>query len=114
MNQPQTPAPQERPDWPPWFKNWVLPYISDSLLWPILFVVWAHAVLGLAVVVVISFTGNLFLGLALCSVLLSVSGRLVWFEIQVRRRPGGLTAFLLVTWIAGGVVGYWGSVNGLM
>lgn len=114
MNQPQSPTPEKRPDWPPWFNNWVLPYISESLLWPILFVLWAHVVLGLAVVMVISFTGNMFLGLALCSILLSVSGRLIWFEIQVRRRPGGLTVFVLVTWLTGVVVGYWGSANSLI
>ena len=114
MNHPQSPTPSEQPEWPPWFKNWVLPYVTESLLWPILIVIWLHFLLLLAVVMVIATTGNVYLGLALGSLLLSLSGRLVWLEIQVKRRPGGLTLFVVVTWLSGCAVGYWGSINNLI
>ena len=101
-------------EWPDWFKKWVLPYLEESLLWPILFAVWAHAVLALAVVVSVAISGNLFLGLALATILLSASGRVVWFEWEVKGRPGWIFIFVVVTWLAGALVGYWGMEYNLI
>jgi len=52
MNQIDPPASPD-PEWPVWIKDWVIPYISEELMWPILFAVWAHVVMGLALLVVL-------------------------------------------------------------
>lgn len=114
MNQLDPLSGKENQDWPDWFKTWILPYLSESLLWPILFVLWAHVVLALAVVVAVAYGGNPFLGLALGALLLSASGRAVWFEWTVIGRPGWIFLFVVLTWLAGAVTGYWGMQYNLI
>ena len=114
MNQiePQNNRPSK--EWPSWFNKWVLPYVSESAMWPVLFALWAHAVMGLAVVVSLTLRANVFLGLAGMAILLSITGRAIWFEIEVLKRPGWLALFCLITWLAGILTGYWGTMYNII
>ena len=104
------PAPSSNPnDWPEWVKKWVIPYLKEELMWPVIFAVWSHFVMALAVVLAFGWRENVFLGAALAFLLLSGCGRLIWFELQVKRRPGWVFLFVLVTWASAILVGYLGA-----
>jgi len=114
MNQVEPTSKASRKEWPPWFEKWFLPYVSESALWPVFFALWAHAVMGLAVAVSVSLRTNLFFGLAGLVILLSITGRMVWFEIEMRGRPGRLFLFCVLTWLAGALTGYWGMAYNII
>ena len=114
MNQADPSSPEQPREWPPWVKNWVIPYVSEELLWPVLFAVWAHFVMAIAVVLVFAWRDNPYLGAALAFLLLSGSGRMVWFELQVKRRPGWVLASVICTWAAAGLVGYFGAMYNIL
>ena len=109
--------PNNAPDqvqWPPWFKNWVLPYVEESLLWPIFFAVWIHFVMALGVMMAMTIRDQPLLGGAVLFVILSGTGRAIWFEWQVRGRPGMIAVLLILTWICGALTGYWGAAYNLI
>ena len=102
------PGPKQN-DWPEWVQKWVIPYVKEELMWPVIFALWSHFVMAMAVVLAFGWRENVFLGAALVFLLLSGSGRLVWFEIQVIRRPGWIFLFLVVSWVAATIVAYLGA-----
>ena len=92
--------------------EWVLPYFEETTLWPVLFALLAHIVVLLALLFLQAWrigapwawAGIVFLGL--------IAFDLCRREVIVRRRPGGLTLVVVLTWIAGLITavatGHWG------
>ena len=90
------PAP---PGWPLWIELWVLPYVREPALWPVLVALLGHVVVGIApLVLYVVREGGLRSELFLATLVLGSLG-LVGFELWRFRRPGGVTAALVGTWI---------------
>ena len=109
MNQEEPSSGSNENDWPDWVKNWVIPYVTEELMWPVLFALWAHFVMAMAVVLVFGWRENVYLGAALVFLMLSGCVRMIWFEIQVKKRPGWVLLSIVLTWIMAIVVGYYGA-----
>ena len=87
------------PGWPPWYRRFVLPYLNRSALWPVLIAILGHiwVVLGL-LLLRLARRGDALSWVVLLGLLLAS----VWaisFEVQCTRRPGGLTAVVISTWL---------------
>ena len=109
MNQTDPPSGSNVNDWPDWAKKWVIPYATEELMWPVLFALWAHFVMAMGVILVFGWRDNPWLGAALAFLMLSGSVRLIWFEFQVKRRPGWVLFSVVITWASAVLVGYFGA-----
>ena len=86
------------PGWPVWIETWVLPYVREPSLWPVLVALLGHVVVGIApLVLYVVRTGSVEAGLVLVGLVLASVG-LVGFEVFRFRWPGGVTAALVATW----------------
>ena len=110
MNPPEPSVESSETDWPDWAKKWVIPYATEELMWPVLFALWSHFVMAMGVILVFGWRENFFLGAALVFLMLSGSVRLIWFEIQVKRRPGWVLFSVVITWVSAALVGYYGAL----
>jgi hypothetical protein len=94
------PEGEGKPTWPLWVEEWVLPYLDDTILWPVLF-----SLLGHVVVVIVPLmlnvwrTGSVYAALLL-AMLLGGTGYLMRMELHAVGRPGALSAVLLVMWLS--------------
>jgi hypothetical protein len=89
----------EQATWPEWFEKGFLPYLTESTLWPVLFVLSAHLMIGLALLVLSSFVDRSvtsMLGLALS---LLLSGLACQFEREHRGKLGVLTVVVVGGWL---------------
>jgi hypothetical protein len=93
---------------------WVLPYIEDSSLWPVLAVVVAALAAFLTPILLLA-TRHLDLrGIVATALAVFATFRAVRWEWRLRGRPGGLAAALLVVWgLAIGALVY-GTRTGLL
>ena len=98
--------------WPPWVQEWVVPYLEEHALWPVLFAVLGHVLVILVPLMTWAQRSQnpvayLFLGciLAACGGL----ARMEWLAIG---RLGRLTLVLFLTWAASlPVAWYTGSLG---
>lgn len=91
---------EAKPGWPLWVEDWVLPYLDDTVLWPVLF-----SLLGHVVVVIVPLmlqvwrTGSGFAAFLL-ALLLGGTGYLMRMEVHAIGRLGALSAVLAVMWLS--------------
>jgi len=89
---------RDPPDWPPWVKNWILPYIQEPTLWPVLFALLGHVVVIIApMMLFVQRHGSVKSLIGLC-LMAFVSAAFIRFELKYRRRPGGVSFTVLLTW----------------
>lgn len=83
--------------WPPWVEQWVLPYVRDSGLWPVLVALLGHVIVVIAPLMLSLYRGFLpsFLPLFFLTIF---SGYCCFLDFQRRRRPGIVTALVGVVW----------------
>jgi len=93
-------------------ERFVQPFFRDSALWPITFVLLAHLVVGLAVVLLGAVRARGPLGLAALAGLLFVTGDLLWRDLA-RRRLGPLAGSLVVCWGLAAVTAWFADRSGL-
>jgi hypothetical protein len=106
-------ATRDAPDWPPWVQTWILPYVEEATLWPVLFALLGHVVVIMAPMMLFvnrhgsvkSLVGLIGLGL--------LSAALIRFEIRYRRRPAGITLALLLTWISSAALAWLSDYYGV-
>ena len=94
-------------------ERWLMPFISDSALWPILVVVLAHAtiLLGSALILAVRDRSiGAMLALAAISVLTFEGVRQ---EVRTRRRPGPLTGLATLVWVSGAIAAWAAGRAGL-
>jgi len=86
----------DRPQWPRWVRVWVLPFIRDPALRPILLVILGHVALfqALAILSVLRHEGA-FRAL----VLLMGSVLLLGWEFRISGRPREVSACVVLTWV---------------
>ena len=111
MSEPNEPAPAA---WPPWVQDWILPYLDDSILWPVLF-----ALLGHVLLIIVPFLlqvwryANPGAGIILV-ILMFGSGHLVHMELQAIGKPRGLTAVLVLMWLAALPCAWFAETTGVL
>ncbi|MEZ4237895.1 MAG: hypothetical protein R3F59_17450 [Myxococcota bacterium] len=86
------------PGWPDWMERWVLPYVREPALLPVLLALLGHVVVVLVPLMLGTWrTGHgAVVALLVAAVLGSVG--LVGFESVRFRRPGAVTLTVLGTW----------------
>ncbi len=89
--------------------RWVIPYIEDSTLWPVLIVILAHAGAFLAPLLLWIFRDGRWLGLPILLWLLWLTYKGVAYERRVRERYGAFGAVLTLWWIVATVMAYYGD-----
>lgn len=116
----ETPRPPLRladpppPGWPDWIERWVLPYLREPALAPVLVALLGHVVVVLAPLMLWSWrTGSgvaagLLVGLGLGSLGLCA------FELWRFRRPGAVTLTLLVLWAVSVGAAWFGERTGVL
>ena len=84
--------------WPPWVEQWVMPFLEESGLWPVLFAILGHVVIVVAPLLVALGRGGLPVALPL-TLLILISGWLCKTEFQ-GRGIGPVTIAVGLTWLA--------------
>ncbi len=98
--------------WPDWFEKWVLPFLGETALWPVLVAVIGHIVALQTLILLTAWRQPLPLGAFGAGLLLVISGRLAWTELSFYERPGPMTWFILLCWalsiVGAAVSGHYG------
>ena len=93
---------QRRPGWS-WYDNMVEPWVDESALWPVLFAVLAHVSVGLGMLFITAYRGDVTSGVMVVAVA-AITALPIRKEVGRRGRPGGVCLSLGLTWL-GAVVG---------
>jgi hypothetical protein len=83
----------------PWAERWLLPFVRDSTLWPVLLVVIAHAAAFLAPALLLALRDRRITAQAALLLLAAFTVNGVWGEIRRRGRVGALNVVVLCTWL---------------
>ncbi len=92
--------------WPPFVAQWVLPYVRDSMLWPVLLALLGHLWVALGGLMVSSVRDGdnraqrWLVGVAVLSLVPIAT------ELRAIRRPGGLTVVVVGSWVLAAIIGY--------
>jgi hypothetical protein len=79
-------------------ERYLMPFVREPTLWPVLIVLLAHAAAFIAPAMIFAWRDGGRGSAALLGVLVLLSAGVVVFEIRRWRRPAALTAVLVVTW----------------
>ncbi|MDG2049875.1 MAG: hypothetical protein P8M78_06910 [Myxococcota bacterium] len=77
---------------------WILPYIEDSSLWPVLIVVMAASAAFLTPVLFYAVYHLKVQAILAALLLLWLTGRAIRWEWRLKGRPGGLAFVLTIVW----------------
>lgn len=100
--------------WPAWVEQWILPYLEDMSLWPVLVAVLGHVLVVLVPLELAFVRGPSLAAAAVLSVLLVVTFEMVRMEIRALRRPGWLTAIGIGMWVASVPCAYYAGSTGIL
>jgi hypothetical protein len=97
----------------PFVARWILPFVRESTLWPVLLVLIGHASAFLVPVVLMGVRDRM---LAPAAALLGAVGgtvSLVRYEIRCIGRPAALTGVAAATWLLAGVLAWLADRHGV-
>ena len=83
-------------------KRWVLPFVEDPLLWPVLLVVIGHAVALVTPVLLLAVRDRRIPAMGALALLVGLSVSVVSGDLRRRGRPAAPSVFVLVTWALSG------------
>jgi hypothetical protein len=106
-------AHQRGEGWPPWVEQWVLPYVDDIALWPVLFALLGHVAVILVPLMVQVIRNQSLPALGVLGVLLWNTSLIVRMELRATGRPGRLTAAMVLTWVASLPLAWWTESTGV-
>ncbi|GEM_PF-2352581 len=106
----QTPA----TPWPEWMEKWLLPFLGETALWPVMVAVIGHIVALLTLIVLTAWRRPLPLGAFAVGLLVLLTGKLAWTEIAFYKRPGPMTWFVLLCWALSIVGAIFADHHGLL
>ncbi len=114
--QPPTPLPgaAEVTGYPLWVERFVLPFVRDSSLLPILIAIIGHFSIALAPLLLWVFRAHNPVGAAALLGFLVLSVEVVSLDLKAARRPAGLSAVLFSTWALAGLFAWIGNRYGLL
>src|SRR5215472_14975664 len=85
-------------------ERWIMPFVREPLLWPVMVVLVAHGIAFLAPIQILAIRDRRIAALAALSALLVLSGTAVRRELARIHRPGVVCALLGVTWVFAAVL----------
>jgi hypothetical protein len=85
---------------PPWVDRFVLVFVRESTLWPVLLVLIGHAAAFLGMAMLLGLRDGRIPSLLLLALLAVASLRASAVEFGARRRPGALTGLIGSVWLA--------------
>jgi hypothetical protein len=95
-------------------EQWLLPYLREPVLWPVLVALLGHVMVGLAPLMLLVWrTGNGTALVLLGGLLLGTAG-LVTFEGVRFGRPGPVTFTCALTWLSSGALAWLGESTGFL
>ena len=88
------------PAWPDWLEQWVIPYVRDPVLWPVVIAVMGHVVVAVTALELavwrVGSVGSGLIVLALAVGSIAATG----FETRRFGRPGPVSLTLALSWAA--------------
>lgn len=102
------------PDGMGWFPRFVLTYVDNTLLWPVLFAVLVHVALVIAALLVFAVRDLNAGAMALLVPPALATVSLVRMEIRWRERPGGLAVWMALTWLGSAGLAWACAVYGVV
>jgi len=91
------------------FERWVLPYVQESTLWPVLLVLLAHIVAFAAVAILFGVRDRAPVAILVIVLLAGASLRGVRYDWRRSGRPTALSGLLAVIWVMSFVAAYYGD-----
>jgi len=104
---------EPRSPWHACLDDWIAPYVRDSTLWPVLFVIWVHAAAFLAPLLLMALRERHPIASASIAILAVGSSIAAIKEARLRGHPRELTALLVATWLGGGAAAWLADAYGL-
>jgi hypothetical protein len=83
----------------PWVEQWILPFVHDSTLWPVLLVLIGHAAAFLTAALLLALRDRGLGAMAALLGLVFLSVSVVRYEWACLRRPAALSGVVLATWL---------------
>jgi hypothetical protein len=111
---PDEPPPPPDTAWPPFLAEWVLPYLREPALMPVLLALLGHVVVVLAPLMLAVWRVH---SVEAALLLLLVAGGSVFplrWECLDEGRPGGVSATVVLTWLASVAAAYFGDRTGVL
>lgn len=99
--------------WPPWVQRYVMPFLEETGLWPVLFAMIGHVVVIIAPLVLALSRGGLVAAVPLTFLLL-ISFALCKTEVEARGRPGPVAAVVVLVWLGSVLVAWICGVTGVL
>ncbi len=101
------PPPVDREPKQPWVERFVLPFVEDSSLWPVLAAIIGHVAVLMAMPMInVWRDGDLVSAGALIVLAVGPCGAVMQWEWKKERKPGPLTWTILITWGTALVMAY--------
>jgi hypothetical protein len=94
-----SPSPEE-PEPRDWVDRFILPFVREPTLWPVLIVLVAHVVAFLGPAMIFAVRDGGRGSMAVLALLAALSALVVRFEWRREGRPSALTALTVTTWAA--------------
>jgi hypothetical protein len=99
--------------WPPWVEQWVLPFIRESGLWPVLVALLGHVLVLIAPLLLALWRGNPGASVPL-TVLILASFWLCKTEHEANGRLGAVTGVVLGSWLASAGLAWVAHTTGVL
>lgn len=100
--------------WPGWVQTWILPYVDDMALWPVLVAVLGHVLVVLVPLeLVLARTAHPIAAFVLAA-LLAGTGEVVRMEVRATGRPRALTGIGVGMWLLSVPCAYGAHVSGIL
>ncbi len=94
--------------------RWVMPYVRDSSLWPVLLVVMAHVVAFIAPVALFAIRDRHVPAMIALAGTAYLTFGVVRYDISRSRRPAALSLIMLIIWATSFAAAYYGGAAGLL
>jgi len=93
-------SPEPKPGLPPWVERFVLVFVRESTLWPVMLVLVGHAAAFLGMAMLLGLRDRRLPALLLLALLMVGTLQAVRIEVAGERRPGALTGLLAGIWVS--------------
>lgn len=104
----------DAPRWPGPVENWVLPFLRNGHLRPVVIAILGHVAILMALPLLATWrTGRPDEG-AVLFLLVMLTGLPMWSEWRIERRAGPFTACVLSAWAGAVIIAIWGARTGVL
>ena len=90
---------------------WIMPYLRDSALWPVLIVLIVHLVAFVAPALLFAIRDRRIGALVAISIVVLLSLRGVYWEIRNRKTFGAISWLIVVCWLSSFVAAYFANLH---